>query len=250
MNILWRHRAVDAIFRLPPATRKEGELLECSLGDPQSNTGGSRGTGLKSEAKRLRKLDVHPVTPERWQDMTTLFGPRGACGGCWCMYWRLTRSQFEQRKGTPNKRAMKRIIDSGRIPGLLGYIDGQPVAWCSVAPRGDFPVLGRSRTLRPIDEQPVWSVTCFVIARPYRNRGLGAKMLEAAKKYAASQGATILEGYPFDYGDSRMPDAFVWSGLLTMFEKAGFKEVSRRSRTRPIVRCNLRRQRSSGRARS
>jgi GNAT superfamily N-acetyltransferase len=191
------------------------------------------------------KLEVHPLTPDRWADFEALFGRRGACGGCWCMWWRLRRSQFEKQKGAGNKRAMKRIVNDGEIPGLLAYVRGEPVAWCSVAPRETYPVLSRSRILKPIDDKPVWSVVCFFIAKAHRRTGLSVRLLEAVTKYARKNGAKILEGYPVAPKKDRTPDAFAWTGLASAFKKAGFTEVARRSETRPIMRLTRARQRNA-----
>ncbi len=182
------------------------------------------------------KLQFHPVTPERWPDLEKLFGEKGACGGCWCMTWRLTRSEFEKKKGAANKRSLKRLVDSGKPPGVIGYVEGQPAGWCAVAPREEYPALGRSRVLAPVDEEPVWSVSCFFVAREFRSHGVTVPLLEAAVKYARSQGAQIIEGYPQDLGKSKLPAPFVWTGLLPSFARAGFEEVARRTPKRPIVR--------------
>jgi GNAT superfamily N-acetyltransferase len=188
----------------------------------------------------LPKLEFHPLTPERWQDFEMLFGERGACGGCWCMWPRLTRAEFEKQKGAANKRAMKRIVEAGPPPGLLAYVDGRPIAWCALAPRDTYGTLERSRVLKPVDEKPVWSAVCFFVAKPFRHRGVTAKLLAAAAKYASQQGAQILEGYPVEpKSATRMPDVFAWTGLPSAFRKAGFKEVLRRSKTRPIMRRDL-----------
>jgi GNAT superfamily N-acetyltransferase len=181
-----------------------------------------------------------PVTPDIWRDFTKLFGKNGACGGCWCMYWRCERAVFERRKGEKNRRAMKRLIDSATVPGIIGYIDGKPAAWCSVAPRDSYPGLARSRILKPLDDKPVWSVTCLFVAKDRRRLGLSVRMLKAAAEYARCHGARIIEGYPFEPEQDRMPDPFVWLGLSSAYKRAGFKEVARRSPTRPIMRRNLR----------
>src|SRR5262245_35279344 len=122
---------------------------------------------------------VYPVTAERWPDIETLFGARGACGGCWCMLWRLTRQEFERQKGETNRRALGALVESGLVPGLLGYAGGRPAAWCAVAPRADYPALERSRILARVDDEPVWSVSCLFVARAYRRQGLTVRMLEA-----------------------------------------------------------------------
>lgn len=184
-------------------------------------------------------LTFAPVTPDRWPDMERLFGPRGACAGCWCMYWRLNASQYQAGQGEKNKRAMHKLVSSGRIPGIIGYSGNDPIGWCSIAPREDFPRFETSRTLKPIDEQPVWSVACLFVARPFRRSGVSVQLLKAAADYARSQGARIVEGYPKDPRNNAEPDAFVWTGLTPAFRKAGFKEVARPAPTRAIMRRKL-----------
>ena len=155
------------------------------------------------------------------------------------MYWRLKQSVLDAQKGNGNKRAMKKIIFSDNIPGIIAYAEGEPIGWCSVAQREDFPRLANSRVLKPVDEKPVWSVVCFFINRNYRKMGLSVALLEAVKKFVKSNGGKILEGYPIEPKKDKMPDAFAWTGLSAAFLKAGFKEVARRSETRPIMRFYL-----------
>jgi GNAT superfamily N-acetyltransferase len=88
---------------------------------------------------------------------------------------------------------MKKIVDSGEIPGILAYANGKPIGWCSVAPREGFPVLERSRILKRIDEKPVWSVVCFFVAKPFRRNGVTVKLLKAAIEYAKKHKAKISE---------------------------------------------------------
>lgn len=179
---------------------------------------------------------IQPLTQERWEDFEKLFGARGACGGCWCMLWRLPRPDFERGKGEGNRRAMRMLMRSGTVPGLIAYEGEEPVAWCSVGPRADFSGLERSRILKPIDEQPVWSITCFFVAKQHRRRGLTVQLLRAACEYVKKNGGKIVEGYPVEPKHDKAPDVFVWTGLAAAFKKAGFKECARRSETRPIMR--------------
>lgn len=195
---------------------------------------------MKNQRAEIRDLKFHPVTKSRWPDFETLFGEKGACGGCWCMLWRLRRKEFEQLKGEGNRRAMKTIIESGQKPGLLAYAGKQPVAWCSVAPREQFPALERSRILKKIDDEPVWSISCFFIHKNYRKQGLGVRILEAVIQYVKKQGGQIIEGYPVEPRNDRTADVFVWTGLASFFRKAGFTECARRSDTRPIMRYHIR----------
>lgn len=182
-------------------------------------------------------LECHPLTSDRWNDFEQLFGKNGACGGCWCMLWRLSRKQFESQKGDGNRRAMKTLVESGDIPGLLGYLGGQPVGWCAIAPREHYPALNRSRVLKPVDDQPCWSVSCLFVHREYRKKGVSIQLLRAAVNYVRGKGGEILEGYPVEpKGDKPIPPAFAWTGIAKAYEAAGFREVARGSPTRPIMR--------------
>lgn len=181
-------------------------------------------------------LVTHPATAERWPDVESLFGDRGACGGCWCMVWRLTRSEFDTGKGAANRNRLRDLVLADRRPGVVGYLEGNPVAWCAVAPRAEYGFLGRSRVLAPVDDLDVWSVSCLFVDRRFRRRGLSVRMLRAARDFATANGAEIVEGYPIEPASGRLADAFAWTGLLSAYVAAEFREVARRSPTRPIVR--------------
>jgi GNAT superfamily N-acetyltransferase len=184
-------------------------------------------------------LNFAPLTPERWDDLVELFGSNGACGGCWCMWWKRSREQFAQNKGTPNRRSFKALVDRGDVPGFLAYEHSKVVAWCAVESRERYPVLARSRALAPVDAEPVWSVTCFFVRAGYRRRGLSLSMLEHAKRFAASRGGRLLEGYPKDLVGAFPGASSVWTGAASTFVKAGFSEIARRTPKRPIMRCAL-----------
>ena len=190
-------------------------------------------------------ITIHPATPERWKDIETLFGARGACGGCWCMVWRLPRKKWEEGKGPGNKRALKKIVTGGDTPGVIGYVDDEPIAWCAVAPRPVYVALERSRVLKPVDDQPVWSISCLFVSKTYRRRGVSVKMLEGAAAFARDRGASIVEGYPIEPSSGKSPDPFIWTGTPSAFLKAGFREVARRSKTRPIMRRHVGRKRTA-----
>lgn len=183
-------------------------------------------------------LTFAPLTPDRWADLEALFGPRGASGGCWCMWWRSPRSEFNALKGDGNRAAFRSVVESGAPPGVLVYAGDRPVGWCAIAPREHYPGLARSRILKPVDDQPVWSVTCFFIAKGWRRRGLAVRLLRAAVAFAQERGARIVEGYPVESRQD-MPAVFAWIGMASTFRRAGFVEVARRSETRPIMRLTL-----------
>jgi GNAT superfamily N-acetyltransferase len=192
-------------------------------------------------AKQQKKLTLRfrELKADTWDDFEELFGARGACGGCWCMWWRVTQKEFEKQKGERNRQAMKKIVASGRIPGMLAYHDDRPVGWCSVASREEFSRLERSRILKPIDDESVWSVVCFFIAKSYRRTGVSALLLQAAVESIQRRGGRIVEGYPVEPKKDKIPDVFAYHGLAETFRAVGFREVARRSDTRPIMRLLL-----------
>jgi GNAT superfamily N-acetyltransferase len=153
------------------------------------------------------------------------------------MVWRLRRAEFEKGKGDANRQVLHDLVAAGAEPGVLAYAGGEPIGWCAVAPRADYSALERSRVLAPVDDSPVWSITCLYIARAYRRRGVSVRLLEAATQFAQQRGARIVEGYPVEPYSDQMPAAFAWTGLVSAFRQAGFREVLRRSKTRPIMRC-------------
>ncbi len=176
-----------------------------------------------------------PVTPENWADLEALFGPRGACAGCWCMYWRVPRKEFTKGQGEPFREALKALVDGGIVPGLLAYDGGLQVGWISVGKREEFVLLKTSKVLAPVDDQPVWSIVCFFVAKSHRKKGLMLPLINAAVDYAASQGARIVEGYPMDPYE-RLSGVSAYVGITTVFEQAGFSEAARRSEHHPVMR--------------
>jgi GNAT superfamily N-acetyltransferase len=153
------------------------------------------------------------------------------------MFWKLPRKEFEAGCGETNRRAQKSIVESGSIPGLLAYLDGAPAGWIAVEPRSKYSGLARSRLFKPLDETPVWSVTCFYVDKRYRNQGLTVSLLKAALSYAKSRGGICVEGYPVEPKEGgKTSPVFVYPGLASAFVQAGFREVGRPSPTRPIMR--------------
>jgi len=180
-------------------------------------------------------LEFHPLTPDRWPDFETLFGPSGAYGGCWCMWPRLRRKEFDANSGAQNREAMKEAVGSGEAPGLLAYARGKPVGWVALAPRQTYALLEHSRILKRVDDQPVWSIVCFVVDKRARGRGVMAKLLSAAIQYARERGARIVEGYPIEpEGGLKSYDGY--TGIVSTFRKAGFEEVARPKERQPVMR--------------
>lgn len=186
-------------------------------------------------ATDIGPLTCAPLTPDRFPDMETVFGDRGVARRCFCMHWR--RPDGGYRDDRDNRDRFAAITTEGPPPGLLGYVDDDPKGWVQVGPRSDFPTLGRSRLLEPIDDRDPWTINCFVVRAGERRQGIGRGLLEGAIRYAIDQGAELIEAYPVDGERSSAVDYF--TGTLGMFAEHGFVEVVRRNDTRPIVRLSV-----------
>jgi GNAT superfamily N-acetyltransferase len=195
------------------------------------------------------ELEILPLTPARLADLAALFGQGGDPRWCWCSFHRggSTAGRRDDRIAT-NRRVLEDATRSsaarGRGPGLLAYQGEEAVGWVAIAPREELNALNRSKVLAPVDEKPVWSITCFVVGKAHRGQQIAAALLDAAIAYAAERGATLLEAYPVDTGRRRIQAAYAYRGPLSMFERAGFEVVDRRqfnarSPVWPIVRRRL-----------
>lgn len=171
------------------------------------------------------------MNASRWADFERLFEARGGPKACWCMVWRATPAEAKHRDGASRKAAMAARVSAGVPVGLLGYIDSEPVAWCSVAPRGSY------RRLAPGDaaDEGVWSIACFFVARRLRGHGITQRLITAAVKHAAAHGARVVEAYPVD----PVSPSYRFMGFVSAFEAAGFHEVGRAGTRRHIMRLTL-----------
>jgi GNAT superfamily N-acetyltransferase len=184
-------------------------------------------------------ITIKSLTTHEWHDFLTLFSEKGVQNGCWCMYWRIKRTDFHRYWGEKNKALMKSIVESGKVPGILAYRDDKPVGWCSIASREDFPVLDRSSTLKRVDDKPVWSIVCFFVSKPYRREGMTSHLIEAALDYASGKGAGIVEAYPINPELTKDPRVERYAGQISTYEKLGFKIVSTLSERKPVMRYHL-----------
>ena len=194
------------------------------------------------------QLTFHPLTPERWTDLELLFGPNGACAGCWCMFWRMHGPDYRKSSSPKNKKAFEQVVhDAERPPGILAYRDDVAVGWVAIAPRADYIRLAEARVLAAIDDKPVWSITCFFIHRTARRQGLMEKLIEAAVAFARDEGATMIEAYPKP-ATQKMASTDLYDGTVRCFERAQFKVVARPTEARAVMRRALRKPRRATRA--
>lgn len=189
-------------------------------------------TGSGSSSARLV---FHEVDKARWPDFARLFESRGGPKACWCMAWRADKEEVKHTDGASRRAFMEQRIRGGTPVGILGYLDGEPVAWCSIAPRETHrPALGGIDA--PGDAPgSVWSLTCFFVSRPLRGQGITRQLIEAAITHARARGASSIEAYPVD------PDSpsYRFMGFVEVFEAMGFQEEGRAGSRRHIMRYDL-----------
>ena len=192
----------------------------------------------------MMRITVKPLTPQRWDDLESIFNARGCsvARGCWCLFYRdrgrAPDPPAGMTRGERNRRELRRRVKGGEFIGLIGYDRRTPVGWVSFGPREDFGKLQRSPVMKPVDDRPVWSIVCFVVPAQYRGRGVARELLRGAIAYARTKGARLLEAYPVDK-PARSNDEFMWFGAKSMYDSAGFEEVARRKPTRPVVRLEM-----------
>ena len=173
------------------------------------------------------RLDIQPLTPQRWDDLVTLF-ERPGCSvarGCWCIFYRESGKAVVPKNLSlreARKRSLKKLVDRGVVPGLLGYRDGQPIGWVSLGPRDEYARLARSPVMKPVDDKPVWSIVCFVVDPKVRHQGVAAALLKGALKWARTNGVTLLEAYPVDRATKSADDA-MWFGAKRNVRRRGIR---------------------------
>lgn len=177
------------------------------------------------------RLAFRPVDAVRWPDMERLFESRGAPGYCWCMAWRQTPEEAKHTDHASRKAYMRARVLAGVPVGILGYLGGEPVAWCSVAPRDTY----RRLVSGGGPDGGVWSIVCFFALRRVRGQGIVRRLLRAAVEYARSRGATVVEAYPVD----RDSPSYRHMGFVSAFREAGFVEVGREGTRRHVMRLAL-----------
>ena len=214
-------------------------MMRVGYGEPPEGVKLALGTSLRSYNRRVPKptITIHPVSADRWGDFERLFGPGGAYGGCWCMYFRMRSADNARAKASERKAGIRSLVESGGEPGLIAYVGGEPAGWVSLDPREKFPRIVHSRLFKPIDGGPVWSIVCFVIGKRYRRQRLSERLLAAAIDYARDHCASAVEAYPIEPSEELKGYAG-FTGIRSVFERAGFVEVARRE-NRPTMRLEL-----------
>ena len=193
------------------------------------------------------RFTAAPLTSETWSDLEALAERPGSTvlRSCWCLFYRRTGDfGLTLASGREHRADLCEVVERGESPGLVGYVDGEPAGWISLGPRPEYPRLDASRIMRAVDDAPVWSVVCSFVGRDFRGQGVQRRLLSAAIDFARHQGVRVLEAYPVDK-PGRSDNGSMWWGSRSLYERAGFREVERRSATRLVMRRALRPRRDT-----
>jgi len=196
------------------------------------------------------EITVVPANEASWDDLQLVFGQTGEAASCQCQWFRSERGEFGS---TPlevkreNHRAQTHCDhpEAQTTSGVVAYLDGEPAGWCAVQPRSSYVRLLRNRvpwTGRTEDraDDGVWSVTCFVVRKGFRNRGVSRALAAATVDFARSRGAASVEGYPMVVEPGK---EVIWGqlyvGSRSIFAAAGYTEVSQPTLRRVVMRIDF-----------
>jgi GNAT superfamily N-acetyltransferase len=183
-------------------------------------------------------IETKELTPDLWPEVERLFGAKGACGGCWCQYWRLAKGEkWDIIKGDVAKERLRQGVATGRTMGVLAFVEGKPVGWCTFGPRPSLARLDRAPSLACDDASVAWSIPCFFVAKDFRRKGVAGALLEAALRAIEAKGGRIAEGYPSrPDAEGKYVPSFSYTGTISLFARAGFVPADDRDRGKQRVR--------------
>ncbi|WP_353813851.1 GNAT family N-acetyltransferase [Agromyces sp. SYSU T00266] len=190
--------------------------------------------GAAADGEGASTLRVVSASSVPFGDVEAVFGTRGDPATCWCQWYKLRGSAWESASRDELRgRLEEQLAAPGTGPGIIAYDGETPVGWCAVEPRSGLERLRHSPVASAspdddFDDPSIWAVTCFVVPRAFRRRGVGRALAAAAVETAREHGATLLEAYAVDpTARSKPPAADLFPGTVSMFEAVGFSEVAR-----------------------
>lgn len=182
-------------------------------------------------------ITIREIIPTDFPVIERLFGPSGACAGCWCMFWRMGANEWKLKgQNENNRRAFQLIIEQSKVHAAIAFAGEEPVGWVTFGPRESFPRIENSRVLKRDAPRGTWTIPCFYIPRKWRGKGIANQLLNEAVHYCKDHGALEVEGYPIEHADPDHPRRAtdIYTGVATQFARAGFHPIPRAEKLRSI----------------
>ena len=173
-------------------------------------------------------MEIVPASPAVWDALVDLFARRGGPGTrlCWCIFWRVRSKGFSDATPAANRERLRGLVQEGPPPGLVALEDDRAIGWVGLAPRAEYQRIEHSRVIPRVEGPAPWCISCFVVSKDARGRGVASALLAAAVEHARAAGAAAVEGYPIDPAAApgrRVRDTSAYVGTRSMFERAGFR---------------------------
>jgi GNAT superfamily N-acetyltransferase len=169
-------------------------------------------------------IDVRPATA--FDDVATLVGPKKPTSNvCFCLSYRIGSTENVALKGSARADRVRGLCHEDPPPGVIAYLDGEPVGWAAVYPRSGTS-FARNRLIPHVDDLDVWSLWCIRVRPGHRRQGISHALLEGAVAYAQQRGAPAIEAYPVDNRGERVNLTMAYVGTRALFETAGFRKAA------------------------
>ncbi len=169
-------------------------------------------------------IEVRPAT--EFDDVATLVGPKKPTSNvCFCLSYRIGSKENFALKGEARAERVRELCHQDLPPGVIAYLDGEPVAWAALHPRRDTS-FARNRLIPHVDDLDVWSLWCIRVRPGYRKLGISHALIEGAVAYARERGAPVVEAYPVDNAGEKVNLTMAYVGTRALFEGAGFEKVA------------------------
>lgn len=161
-----------------------------------------------------------------FEDVAAVVGPKKPTSNvCFCLSYRIGSKENNALREPDRSARVRELCAQDPPPGVLAYLDGEPVGWAAVHPRAGTS-FARNRLIPHVDDLDVWSLWCFRVRPGYRKRGIMHALIEGAVAHARASGAPAIEGYPVDNGDERVDLTMAYVGTRRLFEGAGFTKAA------------------------
>ena len=177
--------------------------------------------------------ETRELSKDTWPDLERLFQKPGIGDAwwCWCTFHHTASfTNANDKRGRAswaktNHTQQEELVANGESHGVIVYLKNEPVGWCQYGPREELPRADHSRKyVEPASadkKEKLWRITCFVVDKDQRKRGVASAALKATLESIEKKGGGIVEAFPVSKTDQG--PGYMYTGRVSMFKKLGFK---------------------------